>query len=116
MDNITKSSNDDSQPTGDCFLAAFNTLFDMMRDPKSSEFLLVHGNVARLPQDDYVNHAWVENATTVFDNSNGFHSQMLKDTYYSELKITATRQYTPMEAVIMKTRVGHHGPWLPGAV
>ena len=109
--STSDSANDESQPEGDCFVAAFNTLFDMMDDPELSELVLVHGNVPRLPQVDSVNHAWVENASTVFDYSNRFQTQMAKDAYYSQLQIFATRRYTPMEALRENAQYNHYGPW-----
>ena len=105
------SGNDDCEPKGDCFVAAFDALFELIVNAESRQFFLVHGNVARLPQDVDVNHAWVENETTVFDYSNGIQTQMSKDTYYSELQITETRQYTPIEAMQMNTQYGHYGAW-----
>jgi hypothetical protein len=108
----TPNSNSDGQnPAGDCFLAAFNTLFDMMENPESPELVLVHGNVARLPQVDPVNHAWVENKLTIFDHSNGIQTQMAKNRYYSILQITGTHRYTPMEALRMSIEHSHYGPW-----
>ena len=103
--------NEQSQPSGDCFVAAFNTLFDMMADPESDHFVLVHGSVAHLPQDIDVNHAWVEGANMVFDYSNGFRTEMPKDEYYSQLQVTTTRRYTPMEAIRMSAQHDHYGPW-----
>lgn len=105
------SANEECHPAGDCFVAAFNTLFEMMDEPESPALMLVHGNIPRLPQVDAVNHAWVENATTVFDHSNGFQTHLPKDTYYYELGITTTRRYTPMEALRMNAQYNHYGPW-----
>lgn len=105
------SGTDNFEPQGDCFVAAFNALFDVMDDPESDNVVLVHGNVARLPQDVDVNHAWVENAETVLDYSNGFQTEMPKDDYYSHLQMSATRRYTPMEAMRMNAQHGHYGPW-----
>lgn len=103
--------NEHSQPSGDCFVAAFNALFNMMEDPESDHFVLVHGNVARLAEDVDMNHAWVENANMVFDYSNRFRNEMPKGEYYSQLQITTTRRYTPMEAMRVNAHHGHYGPW-----
>ncbi len=105
------AGNDHNEPTGDCFVTAFNTLVDKMCDPDSREVVLVHGNVARLPQVGDVNHAWVEDADTVFDNSNGFCTEKPKDTYYANLQITAPRRYTTMEATRLNGQYEHYGPW-----
>ena len=103
---------DDSNPAaGDCFVAAFNTLFKLMGDAESTDHLLVHGNVPRLPQTDVVNHAWVETATMVYDHSNAFRTAMPKDNYYSELNIEFVRTYTPMIAMRMVAQHDHYGPW-----
>jgi len=109
--NNTDSVNNHCEPKGNCFPAAFDTLSKMMDDAESNQFLLVHGNVARLPQDEEVNHAWVEDESTVYDNSNGIHSEKEKAAYYEQLKISATRKYKLMDAMKLNIQHGNSGPW-----
>jgi len=84
-----------------------------MSHAENNSLFLVHGNVAHLPQDEEVNHAWVENESTVFDYSNGIYTKKAKADYYEQLKISTTRKYKPIEAFQLSILHGHYGPWTP---
>ena len=98
--------------TGDCFEAALKFVRqpEIMDDP--DDYRLVHGNVAKLRQNEAVNHAWVEeDDKVVHEVSNGRYHAYLKTVYYEKHKITNVRKYTPEEALCLMIRHGHFGPW-----
>ncbi len=102
---------DSTTPRGDCYVAAFNLLLEIMDDPDSMDVCLVHGNVLEPSTGDRIDHAWVENQTTVLDYSNGVQTEMDKTKYYDMLNITETQSYSPMHAMRMNANDGHYGPW-----
>ena len=79
------TSKEKSLPTGDCFEAAGR----FVREPEVADYpddyRLVHGNVAKLRQNETVNHAWVEEEDEiVHDVSNGKCNVYLKKLYYEK--------------------------------
>ena len=98
-------------PRGDCFKAAFDHLVDIgAADLDGEKFILVHGNLAHLPQDTEVNHAWVEEGDTVHEVSNGLNKRIPKDKYYADFQVKNIRRYTLIEAFKLNGGV-HYGPW-----
>lgn len=99
------------EPHGDCFEAAFKHLADVgIADLDGKVFTLVHGNLAHLPQDTDVNHAWVEEGDTVHEVGNGLNKRIPKREYYAWFKVKNTKRYCLMEA--MRLNGGeHYGPW-----
>lgn len=99
-------------PTGDCFEAAGQFVRDREVFDYPDDYRLVHGNVAKLRQNETVNHAWVEEEDEiVHDVSNGRCNVYLKKLYYEKHQITNVRKYTPEEALCLMIRHGHWGPW-----
>lgn len=112
LDENLKSTSSDSQPGGDCFIAAFQHLLKETDDHSSPDlFALVHGNIAHLPQEFEVNHAWVEQGDVVHEVSNGQDYRFSKDKFYSHFQITNLRRYTADDALTNNCRSGHYGPW-----
>jgi hypothetical protein len=106
------TSKNKSAHTGDCFEAALK----FVRQPEIMEYAddyrLVHGNVAKLRQNEAVNHAWVEEEDEiVHEVSNGRYHVYLKKVYYEKHQIKNVRTYTPEEALCLMIRHGHFGPW-----
>jgi hypothetical protein len=64
-------------------------------------YRLVHGNVATLPQDVAVNHAWVEEIDFVCELGEGRRSLFSKVDYYKKNKIINVRTYTAQEAITL---------------
>ena len=98
--------------TGDCFEAALKYVRqpEIMDDP--DDYRLVHGNVAKLRQNEAVNHAWVEEEDEiVHEVSGGRYNVYLKAVYYKKHQITTVRKYTPEEALCLMIRHGHYGHW-----
>ncbi|MSR55679.1 MAG: hypothetical protein EXS09_20720 [Gemmataceae bacterium] len=99
-----------NQEKGDCFPAEFNHLLKVgITDLDGKQFVLVHGNLADLPQDEEVNHAWVEEGEIVHEVSNGQDLRLPKAAYYAQFKVTKTRRYSVMEA--MRNGAEKMGPW-----
>lgn len=95
---------------GDCFAAALSYLFAQAGDDlKGQRFVLVHGNLPYLPQDEEVNHAWVEEGDSVHEVANGCNERVPKDVYYAQHRVGKTRRYTAWEATIRAVK--HSGPW-----
>jgi len=99
---------------GDCFEANANALIDM--GPSNEGWVLCHGvpvnRIDRLP----FGHAWLENAETVHDHSNGSHSEIPKDLYYAIGNIPAyghetIHKYTSEQVVERLLEHEHWGPW-----
>lgn len=99
------------QPKGDCFVAAYKKLFEVMENPDSREWTLVHGTVAHLDNGNGINHAWVENAIEVLDYSNGLTVRMATEMYYAKLSVSNVIKYSPFEALAKSASSGHYGPW-----
>jgi hypothetical protein len=102
-----------NQKKGVCFKAAYNYLSAVTEnDFRGEDFVLVHGNVAHLPQDKgEVNHAWVEEEEIVHEVSNGEHRVVAKTEYYYSLGVTTTRRYSLVEALKNVGRTKNYGPW-----
>lgn len=98
-------------PRGDCFEAAGKFVSHPAVVDFPDDYRLVHGNVAKLRQDEPVNHAWVEEGDLVHELSNGRNEIYTKETYYKRHGITNTRRYTVEEALGLMIRYGHWGPW-----
>jgi hypothetical protein len=98
-------------PTGDCFEAAgkFVSAPEVVSYP--DDYRLVHGNVAKLRQNETVNHAWVEEDEIVHEVSNGRNDVYSKKQYYEKHQITNIRTYTVEQALLLLVRHGHWGPW-----
>jgi len=101
----------DSTPTGDCFEAAAKFVTRQVVLDYPDDYRLVHGNVAKLRQDEPVNHAWVEERDLVHELSNGRHNVYSREAYYDRRGITNTRRYTPEEALTLICRHRNWGPW-----
>lgn len=99
-----------TEETGDCYEAAFKFVFAHEQDTPG-RYVLVHGNVASLKQDEPVNHAWVEVGDIVHEVSKGRHVELLKSDYYKHHGVTLTRRYSHVEALIESVTFGHYGPW-----
>jgi len=100
-----------SVPTGDCFEAAAKFISQPEIVAYPDDYLLVHGNVAKLRQDERVNHAWVEEGDLVHELGNGRHDVYSKQSYYERHRITSVRTYTVEQALLLLARKGHWGPW-----
>ena len=98
-------------PTGDCFEAAMKFVSQPEVVDYPDDYRLVHGNVAKLRQNEAVNHAWVEEDEVVHEVSNGRDEVYLKKAYYEKHQITDARTYTVEEALFLLVRHGHWGPW-----
>ena len=96
-------------------LASFRASAEFMQKPHITDgpddYRLVHGNVATLPQDAAVNHAWIEEIDFVYELSEGHKMLFSKDDYYKKNKIINVRTYTAQEAIILIGVYGHWGPW-----
>jgi hypothetical protein len=96
-------------------LACFRASAEFVQLPHLTDGLddyrLVHGNVATLPQDVTVNHAWVEEKDFVYELDKGHKSLFSKDEYYEKNKIINVRTYTAQEAIALIGIYGHWGPW-----
>lgn len=94
---------------GDCYRKAGSFVLDCGRD---GDVKLVHGNVASLPQDGPVNHAWVEQGPMVLDLSVGkprvFVDRLM---YYERYKARPVAKYTVLEAAQLLLKYKHWGPW-----
>jgi hypothetical protein len=101
-----------AQATGDCYEAAFKFVSAHGQDAPD-RYVLVHGNVAKLEQDEAVNHAWVEEGDIVHEVSKGRHRKFSKRSYYERYDVKNTRRYSFEEALIVSVKSGHYGPW-PG--
>lgn len=100
-----------STPYGDCFEAAAKFIQQPGVVDWPDDYRLVHGNVARLRQDEAVNHAWVEEGDIVHEVSGGRNLVFSKDEYYKRHQITNVRTYTVLEALEFAVEHGHWGPW-----
>jgi hypothetical protein len=112
MESLDQNPPDDrSTPQGDCFevAAKFIQRPEIVEYP--DDYLLVHGNVAALRQDEAVNHAWVEEGEVVHEVSNGRAFVFEKKQYYERHRITNVRTYTVAEALQLCVQHGHWGPW-----
>ena len=99
-----------NEDKGDCFPAAFYHLLEVgIDDLKGKRFVLVHGNLAQLPQENEVNHAWVEEGDIVHEVSNGQNLRVAKAAYYAQNSVTKTRRYSFIEAMAKGAK--HTGPW-----
>jgi hypothetical protein len=97
-------------PRGDCFEAAARFIREVgIANPE--RYLLVHGNAAKLQQDEFVNHAWVEEGDIVHEVSNKRHLKFLKDEYYEKHRITNIRTYTLEQTLLLCLKHNHSGPW-----
>jgi hypothetical protein len=96
-------------------LACFRTSAEFIQKPHINDgpddYRLAHGNVATLPQDGAVNHAWIEEIDFVYELSEGHKILFSKDDYYKKNKIINVRTYTAQEAIILIGVYGHWGPW-----
>jgi hypothetical protein len=96
-------------------LASFRASAEFMQKPHITDgpddYRLVHGNVATLPQDAAVNHAWIEEIDFVYELSEGHKILFSKDDYYKKNKIINVRTYTAQEAITLIGEYGHWGPW-----
>jgi len=97
-------------PRGDCFEAAARFIREVAMD-NPERYLLVHGNVAKLRQDEAVNHAWVEEGDIVHEVSNKRHLRVLKNEYYEKHRITNVRTYTLERTLLLRLKHNHSGPW-----
>ena len=100
-----------SAPTGDCFEAAAKFISQSAIVDYPDDYRLAHGNVAKLRQDQTVNHAWVEEGDLVHELSNGRHDVYSKHSYYKRHGITSVRTYTVEQALLYLAREGNWGPW-----
>ena len=97
---------------GDCFEAAgkFVRAPEVVEYP--DDYRLVHGNVAKLRQNEAVNHAWVEeDDEIVHEVSNGRNDVYMKKVYYEKHQVSNVRAYTVEEALLLLVQHGHWGPW-----
>lgn len=96
-------------------LACFRASAEFMQKPHITDgpddYRLVHGNVATLPQDAAINHAWIEEIDFVYELSEGHKRLFSKDDYYKKNKIINVRTYTAQEAITLIGVYGHWGPW-----
>ena len=96
-------------------LACFRASAEFMQKPHITDgpddYRLVHGNVATLPQDAEINHAWIEEIDFVYELSEGHKRLFSKDDYYKKNKIINVRTYTAQEAITLTGVYGHWGPW-----
>ena len=102
---------ENSMPTGDCFEAAGKFISHPAVVDYPDDYLLVHGNIAKLRQDEPVNHAWIEEGDFVHEVSGGRREVFSKKSYYEHLGITNVRTYTVEQALLLLVREGHWGPW-----
>jgi hypothetical protein len=95
--------------------ACFRASAEFMQKPHITsgpdDYRLAHGNVATLPQDAAVNHAWIEEIDFVYELSDGHKILFSKDDYYKKNKIINVRTYTAQEAITLIGVYGHWGPW-----
>ena len=118
-----KSMNAKKEPTaitGDCYLAARSTLFELWikkerKEPDIKDVFLVHGTVVpRLGSaaQKRIDHAWVEiNGDIVVDNSNGNDITITKVEYFEMLDAVEEARYTLQDAYREQNKTGHLGPW-----
>lgn len=100
-------------PQGDCFPAAFKHLAVIaMTDLDGKQYALVHGNLAHLPQNTEVNHAWVEEGDLVYEIGNSLNARMSKSEYYARFGVKNVRRYSLIEAMRNQARCDHYGPWI----
>jgi hypothetical protein len=99
---------------GDCYSAAYKFL-DKLHNTEASDNVLVHGLVngqGKLTGIKY-NHAWVEDASMVYDYSNGRQIVLPKDLYYrlGKIKEQEVFRYTSSEMYKNASKFGTYGPW-----
>ena len=103
---------DNLPPRGDCYEAAAKFMRQSSVTDFPDDYRLVHGNVAKLRQDQPVNHAWVEEAEIiVHEVSNGRNLLFSVQAYYEKHGITNVRRYTVLEALELCVQHGNWGPW-----
>jgi hypothetical protein len=100
-----------SKPQLACFRASAEFIQIPHVTDGPDDYRLVHGNVAELPQDVAVNHAWIEEIDFVYELSGGRKILFSKDDYYKNNKIINVRTYTAQEAITLIGVYGHWGPW-----
>ena len=73
-------------------LACFRISAEFMQKPHIADgpddYRLAHGNLATLPQDAAVNHAWIEEIDFVYELSKGHKFLFSKDDYYKKTKFS----------------------------
>ena len=80
-------------------------------DLDNTKYRLVHGNCAILPQDEAVNHAWIEEGDVIHDVSNRRHIVVDRKTYYEAFEVKNVRIYSKLEMMKLTMHFRHWGPW-----
>jgi hypothetical protein len=75
-----------SAPRGDCFEAAGKFISRPSIVDYPDDYRLVHGNVAKLRQDEPLNHAWTEEGDLVHEVSKGRRDVYSKAAYYTSIE------------------------------
>jgi len=101
---------------GDCYEAAGKYMMDQCGIGRNCNLRLVHGEVAGQGplRGKTFGHAWVENGTVVFDNSNGQERKIPRDFYYALGhidEIDNRKVYTWEQARKKILQHKHWGPW-----
>ena len=107
---MTKSDKNNT-PKGDCFEAVAKFIQRPEITDWPDDYRLVHGNIAKLRQDESVNHAWIEENDFVLEVSCGRNMRFSKDLYLKTNRVTNIRRYTVLEALKLISKYGHWGPW-----
>jgi hypothetical protein len=100
-----------SKPQLACFRASAEFIQIPHVTDGPDDYRLMHGNVAALPQDVEVNHAWIEEIDFVYELSEVHKIMFSKDDNYKKNKIINVRTYTSQEAITRIGVCGHWGPW-----
>ena len=101
---------------GDCFQSAYRfiTESNWVRPLVNGTLRLCHGvcvgNGGEVAGRTFV-HAWVEDADTVWDYSNGNKVQIPKFIYYAVGRVSDVRRYTRRHAMNNALESGHYGYW-----
>ena len=113
---ITEVDDQFEAPVGDCFEAAYKTLYDVFRDHPEAK--LVHAIVTGQGDIKGVQHghAWVEIGDTVLDFSNGRSIEMPKQIYYAIGNVDPSnpneyKTYDFKEMADISMDQGTYGPW-----
>lgn len=117
--------------TGDCMVAAANLLMMTAqfgkaatgtnlesKDAKAGKIVMVHALVygQGLVKGQRFAHAWVEDAETVYDHSNGKRIEIPRSVYYAIGNIKTNEAGTYFRYTFEQMRkkmlsAGHYGPW-----
>ena len=96
-----------SVATGLCYTGAVNHVTD------AEVGTLVHGSVWSPNLRRRIGHAWVEDGNFVYDYETlGQMRTYDRDWFYEEAQAQVHGRWTPEQAMKMRLRQGHTGPWV----